>query len=222
MPDWERFVRRRMQRLTGAAKEDVVAELAHHLEETYEQARSTGLTERAAIRVTLQEVRNWNVLATEIGRAKQEAAMNHRTKSLWIPGLATLLGASVLLMAVQFSGFNPRLAWVRGIGMLFYWPWLAGLPLFGAVGAYLSRRAKGSVRTRVLAGLAPALVMLVVMSLILPFGLAIDGFHFFRLVAFGLGLLNWVFFPAACLLLGTLPFLGTSHPDGESREAYTR
>jgi hypothetical protein len=122
--------------------------------------------------------------------------------------MATLLGASVLLMIIQFSGFNPRLSWVHGTGILFYWPWLAGLPLFGAVGAYLSRRAHGSVWSQIVAGLSPALVMLIVMATILPFGLAIDGLHFFLLVAFGLGLLNWVVLPAVALLLGALPLLG--------------
>lgn len=214
MPDWKRFVRRRMHSLCCMTKEGVVAELAHHLEETYDQARSSGLAERAAIRLTLQEGQSWNVLAAEIDHAKQEGAMNHRTKSLWIPGLATLFGASVLLMGVQFSGFNPHLTWVRGLGMLFYWPWLVGLPMFGAVGAYLSRRAHGSVCSRFVAGLAPALVMLIVMALILPFGLVIDGLHFFILVAFGLGILNWVVLPAVALLLGVLPFVGALRVSG--------
>lgn len=60
---------------------------------------------------------------------------------------------------------------------------------------------------RLTAGLAPALVMLIVMFLILPWGIFLDGFHFFRLVGFGLGLINWVGISAAALLLGALPFL---------------
>jgi hypothetical protein len=96
--------------------------------------------------------------------------------------------------------------------MSFYWPWLGTLPLFGAAGAHLSKRAQGRISSLLTAALFPALIMLTVMLLILPWGLAIDGFHFFRLVAFGLGLINWVVIPAAALLIGAVPFLRDSTP----------
>ena len=133
--------------------------------------------------------------------------MNHRTKSLWLPALATLLGASLSLMICQLLGVRPRLVWVIGVGMSFYWPWLATLPIFGGVGAYFSQRAQGPTPARLAAALSPALVMLIVMLLVLPFGLAIDGVQFVRVVSFGIGLINWVVIPALALLLGTLPFL---------------
>lgn len=210
MPDWNRFVRRRMQRLTSAAREDVVAELAHHLEQTFEQACATGLTKRAAIRVTLQEVQGWNVLVAEIGSAKQEGPMNYRTKSLWIPALATFIGASLSLTLCQLFKLEPHIVWVGKVAFWFYWPWLATLPLFGALGAHLSQRAHGQTRSRLMAGLSPALIMLIVMLLVLPWGLALDGLHFLQLVSFGLGLLNWVVLPAIALSVGILPFLGES------------
>ena len=133
--------------------------------------------------------------------------MNHRTRSLWLPALITLLGASVSLAVMQFLGMQPRLAWIGRLAMTFYWPWLATLPFLGAFGAYLSQRAQGATRARLAAGLSPALVMLIVMCLILPWGLAIDGLDFFRLVAFGLGLANWVVLPGVALLVGALPFV---------------
>ena len=135
--------------------------------------------------------------------------MNHRTKSLWLPSLITLLGASASLALFQFVGVRPQLLWVGRLALTFYWAWLATLPIFGALGACLSRRAHASMPTRLVSGLAPALVMLIVMFLVLPWGLAMDGFDFFRLVSFGLGLANWVALPAFALLLGTVPFLGT-------------
>lgn len=49
--------------------------------------------------------------------------------------------------------------------------------------------------------------MLIVMGLILPWGLYMDGLDFLTLVAFGLLLINWVAIPAVALFLGTLPFL---------------
>ncbi len=133
--------------------------------------------------------------------------MNHRTRSLWLPALITLLAASMSLAVTQFLRVQPRLVWIGGWGMTFYWPWLASLPLFGALGAYFSQRAEGSLRTRLAVGLSPAFTMLIVMTVILPWALAIDGFRLFRLVGFALGLTNWVLIPAGVLLLGALPFL---------------
>lgn len=95
--------------------------------------------------------------------------------------------------------------------MLLYWPWLAGLPILGAIGAHLSRRAQGPIHARLIPGLFPALAMLITMSLILPWGLAIDGFSFLRLVYFAIGLTNWVAIPGAALLVGALPFLRGSN-----------
>jgi|SRR5208283_1993 len=210
-PDWMRLVR---ERLAGSRSchQDVVAELAAHLEEVYEEARACRSSDTEAMRFALDQVDDWQVLAAEIARAKsEEDVMNHRTKALWFPGLVTFLGASMLLAWTQFAGFQPRLIWIGGMGMLFYWPWLAGLPVFGATGAYLSRRAQGPTQARLVAGLFPALIMAVVMCLILPWGLVIDGFSFFRLVHFGLGFMNWVALPGLALFLGTTPFLGKSN-----------
>jgi len=69
---------------------------------------------------------------------------------------------------------------------------------------------------RLAAGLTPALVMLVAMFLLLPWVLA--GFHLFRLMLFGLGLINWVGIPAAALLLGALPFLRGSRLTVEMKQ----
>jgi hypothetical protein len=93
-----------------------------------------------------------------------------------LPALITLFGASASLAAIQFLRLQPRFVWVEGGGMTFYWQWLATLPLFGAAGAYLSQRAEGGSVTRLLAGLSPAIILLIVMSLNLPWGLVIDGF----------------------------------------------
>lgn len=210
MPDWKELVRKRLSTrdLPHGTREEIVAEFAIHLEEIYEHALSKGFRHRAAIKIALQEVNDWGVLAAEIDAARsEEGAMNYRTKSLWLPASITLLGASVSLAATQFAGLPPQQVWVGQMGMTFYWPWLASLPIFGALGACMSRRGAGQTAMRLAAGLAPALVMLMVMLLILPWGLFLDGFHFFRLVHFGLGLINWVGIPAAALLLGALPFL---------------
>jgi len=218
MRDWKELVKERLavQGLPESDEEEVIAELAAHLEEAYEDARLRGLTEGIAVEAALQGVEDWHVLAANICRAKaQEDSMNHRTRSLWLPALVALLGASVSLMLTQFLGMQPHLVWIGRMGMTFYWPWLATLPFFGAVGAYLSQCAQGATRARLAAGLSPALIMLIVMCLILPWGLLIDGLDFFRLVSFGLGLANWVVIPGVALLVGALPFLkGHSSREG--------
>jgi hypothetical protein len=215
MTDWRKLVEACLSAssLPPGAKDETVAELAMHFEDVYDDARSRGMDEEAATNFALQEVRDWRVLATKISRAKsKEGPMNKRTKAFWLPAVLSLLGASLLLMALERLGFQPRAVWVGGFAMSLYLHWLICLPAFGALGACLSQRAQGSITARLFAGLAPALVMLVVMSLILPWGLAIDGLHFFRLVAFGVGLMNWVGIPAVALLIGAAPFLRSSRP----------
>jgi hypothetical protein len=215
MPDWKLIIRQRTSSPNSPChlEEQVIAELAAHLEEACQHAQSRGLNATDAIEVTLQEVTDWHVLAADIHRAKsQEGPMNHRSKSLWLPALLTLLGASVSLMTTQLLGVPPRLVWIHGMGVTLYWPWLASLPFCGALGAYLSQRANGPLRVRLAAGLSPALIMLIVMLFILPWGLAFDGLHFLTLVGFGFGLANWVALPALALLLGAAPFLRES-PD---------
>jgi hypothetical protein len=210
MQDWTERIRKHLdaESLPPGNREEVILELAAHLEELYEAARSQGLTEATAVELALQEVNDWHVLAAKIRRAKsKEDPVNDRTKNLWLPGMITLLGASLLLMALQRTGFRPRLVWMGDVAMLFYWPWLAGLPVFGALGAYLSQRARGPIRTRLAAGLSPALVLLIAFGLSLPFGLAIDGLSLLRLGYFGLAVVNWVAIPGLALLLGALPFL---------------
>lgn len=210
MPDWNVFVRRG---LGPGADEDVVSELAMHLEEVYEQARARGFDETSSIEFASQEVENWRVLESAIRRAKsEENMMNHRTRSLWLPALATFFGASVSLALCQFFGLKPHMVWVGRMGISLDWLWLVTLPIFGAAGAHLSRRANGPVLARLAAGLFPSIIMLIVMFVVLPWGLVIDGFDFFRLVGFGLGVVNWVVIPAIALLLGALPFLSQATP----------
>lgn len=212
MHDWQRIVEQqlRLRGLPQAQSTDINRELAAHLEETYDSITSCGASRAEAREATLQEVDDWRVLAKNIRRAQsQEDFVNHRTKSLWLPALVTFLGASVALMACQLFGLQPRLIWVAKMGMTFYWPWLFTLPFFGAAGAYLSQRARGTILARLAASLSPALVMLTIMLLVLLCGFCIDRIDVVRLtsVAFGLGLINWVVIPALALLLGAAPFL---------------
>jgi len=136
--DWSKIVRERMQspNTPRTVNEDVIAELAAHLEETYEHAKSRGMTETAALEATLQEVSDWHVLAQDITRAQsREVDMNDRIKRLWLLAAVAWFGASLLVMVLQPTDrFQPYL-------ILFYLPWSATLPLVCAAAAYLEQRA---------------------------------------------------------------------------------
>jgi hypothetical protein len=227
MPDWTKLVRANLEArdLAAEEREEVVHEIAAHLEDASDAALASGLNEATAEALALQAVENWAALARRITRAKStEGLMNYRTRSLWIPTLITLAAASTSLLLIQFMGMEPRFIWVDvrriaplhspfvKVAMEFYWPWLTSLPFCGALGAYLSRRSRGNTSARLLAGVSPALIMLTVMCGFLPFGLVFDGLSFFRLVAFALGVVNWVAIPAAALLLGALPCLQGARP----------
>ena len=134
--------------------------------------------------------------------------MNHRTKTLWIPGMASLLGASLFMTLLQWLGVRPRLLWVdRNMAMTLYWPWLVALPIFGALGAYLSRRAGGGIRNRLAAGMLPALWLFLLSVALFPVEMAHQRYLLLSLRYYALGMTNWVGIPGLALLLGELPFL---------------
>jgi hypothetical protein len=153
-----------------------------------------------------QQVADWRLLASKILEAKPEGTMNHRTKSLWLPALATFCGANLSLAMCELFGMQPHIVSIGTVAVRFYWPGLLTLPLFGAAGAHLSKRAYGRMPARIAAGLSPALIMLTALLLILPWGFANHGLRFLQIVSSGL--IDWVALPTLALLLSELPFLG--------------
>jgi hypothetical protein len=214
MRDWRKRVRERLDScgLPPAIHEEVVSELADHLEETYEDARSRGLTDSAAAELALQEVTDWGVLAANIRRAtSREDGMNYRTKSLWLPGLASFAAASLFLLVLTQISLQPQFL-VRlnsGLGRSFFIGWLLAQVLFGGLGAFLSRRAGGTRTARIVAGEFPALVMFGVWALVIPAS-AFAEHNTFVLqhpLYYALGIFPWVVLPGIALLLGAAPFL---------------
>ncbi len=211
MPDWKKLVREHIASaaLPPASREEVVSELADHLEETYETARSRNLTDPAALERVAQEVSDWHRLVKEISRAKEEKTMNNRTRSLWLPAMANLIAAPGLLMVFQKLAVQPRVLWIGDMAMVLYLPWLITLPIFGAFGAFLAKRAHARFVHRLIVGLSPALAVLGAFALVLPVSLVVDrqALRHFPFGYFALTICNWVVLPALALLLGTLPFL---------------
>ncbi|HXJ05140.1 MAG TPA: permease prefix domain 1-containing protein [Candidatus Acidoferrum sp.] len=211
MPDWNALVREHLAGLSLEAEErrEVIAELAAHLEETFEELCQQGLAEEAAVRRTLSQVKDWQDLRRKIQTArKRENIMSNRVRQFWLPGFATLFLSTILLALTQIYGPKP---WILSLShppvLLIYIPWLFCLPFVGAVGAYLSHRAGGSARTIFLSTIFSALPFLASIVVIFPVSLIFDRFiaHNIAPMALVLALFGWVLIPVVALLAGGLP-----------------
>jgi hypothetical protein len=214
MPDWREMARRRLTPLALDAKrqEEIVTELADHLEDLYSDLVRQGNPEVEAVQSALNTVADWDELRGEIQLAANEVViMNYRVKALWLPGACTIALSGILLRLLQIaSAPAPHVFWPRkDIPFLVYWQWWVCLPMVGAIGAYWSRRAGGKFLERALAVSFPVLGPMGLPILILPFMLAFQGIvhHSAPFVPSALLLLGWVVIPEAALLLGALPFL---------------
>jgi len=220
MPDWKTIVRDGIGGLRGvscAEREEIVSEIAGHLEEAFEYYRAEGMSEQAAMERVLPRPREWNAAARRIRRTKRSPErMNDRTKQLWIPSLLTLALANMLLMALGEASLQPRaitsdpISWYPGITLaLAYFRWIVAQPLTGAIGAYLSYRAGGNRRARLVACLFPSIVMFGLWCGLVPASdvVAANSFVMRHPTSFALGALGWVVVPGAALMFGALPFL---------------
>jgi hypothetical protein len=212
MLDWKEFVRDHMplEGIPESIREEVVAEIATHLEDA---SSGSALAEFGGVENPQCSLVRWKHLARAIERAKcKEEPMNNRCKSLWVPALINITLAATLLLASEKLRFYPDIR--VGHSTLFPVAWLATLPICGAAGTLLSRRAHGSLAARLIAGLAPCLVWLGVFSIMgLAFAFAWPIFREFSMSDFGLSALCWVILPALCLSPGMLPFLRKPIPD---------
>jgi hypothetical protein len=211
MHDWRKFVQVQFAGLplSPGTKADVVDELAGHLEEVYEGLCRQGMTEELAAQRAMRQVTDWNALQRHIRNAKErEALMQNRVRQLWFPGLLTVtLSMSLLTMLLRHRLQPQMVSWNGSDTILFYLPWLLTLPLFGALGAYISLRAGGSARAILLSGIFPVLSLAACFFVILPRSFVLDRSGTFHLALAGfLGLLlGWVVVPGAALLIGALP-----------------
>lgn len=209
MPDWDAIVRNRLPRLSARTEEEleIAKEFATHLEDLYEHYRSHRLPETEALQRTLDAADLDNISSSLQHATSKEGNVNRRTKTLWLPGLATLTAASVSLMVLQqIVWLQPRIWWKDGGALVIHGSWFLLLPLCGAVGAYLSRRAGGSRGLSITAGIFPAIVMLGVFSVFLPIAIAIErnAYVIQHPLYFVLSMLNWTVLPAVFLILGAL------------------
>lgn len=180
-------------------------ELAAHLEDAYLSLRAQDVSEQDAARLASEQVPSWLELRRKILAAKQEVLMHNRIKQIWIPGLVTLFSAYALLALMQFAGLRaltshpgePR-------GIVLYVPWMLTLPLIGAIGAYLSRRAQATGWRVYFAASLPALALGVFFLLLFPLAFVIDPQVSLSIKATALGaaIVTWVILPGFALCLG--------------------
>lgn len=211
MPDWQKLVRARLAGLglSEDEKEEVHAELAAHLEDSYESLLRKGLTEHEAVHGSLAQVSNWKDLQRSIYLARMgKDTMTNRVKQLWLPGLLTFTLSMVLMELAQKFGPAPHiLSLDKGTPVLmFYTAWLFVLPLAGAIGAFLAKRAGGSPRMALLSSIFPVLPFAVVFLIAIPIGLVIGRNleHHIVAAAFFTMAIGWVLVPGVALLAGGL------------------
>ena len=145
MGNWRKYVRERFAESgdSGRADEPVVEELAEHLEDVYAEQCATGLGQAEAWRQAERQVEDWRKLRRDIEAARREGAMSERVTKFWMPSFVTLLLGWGTLALLIWARVQPFTTGARGAkGLIVYAPWLMVLPLVGALGAYMARRAK--------------------------------------------------------------------------------
>jgi hypothetical protein len=207
MRDWRAFVTERLGSIRGdqAERQQIESELAQHLEEYYDDLRTQGVAEKLAFVQTCARVGDWKELRQEINSARQEGTMTDRVQQIWLPTLVTLVLAAVVLTILAVVDAHPvifDLGQLRGV--MLYVPWLLLLPVVGAIGAYLSRRAQGTGWRVYVSGLSPALAWGVVLVLVAPFAFLVNpavapGLKVTSILAM---VVSWVVVPGIALGIG--------------------
>jgi len=214
--EWTQLVRERLGALglSQECEQDVIAELAGHLDDRVAATVRTGMTEDDAVAIALEEVPDWVALNREISTAKKEEPMNERTRKFWLPGTTMLVSAYVLMEAV--TRMVPHNAWIRPLFPLFIFvPWLLAYGVLGALGAHWSRRAGGGARTRFFAAIFPiALHVVIFLCVFIATSLQPHPrtpewlMPSFLLAVF----FKFILLPGIALAVGALPFLRDRTP----------
>jgi hypothetical protein len=114
----------------------------------------------------------------------------------------------LLMILIQIS-LQPRLLGRSPLQMVIL-PWLFLLPLCGAAGACLARSGGAGRRARLVAGLFPTIVLLILGAILILTRLVVlappQRWNGSLVIAVGIVL------PSAALLLGAAPFLKTTKP----------
>ena len=122
-----------------------------------------------------------------------------------------LISVSVQFVALRVPQLPPWVFFTRnGVSIVLAPLWMLALPFIGALGAWLSLRAGGNTRDRLLTALGPAWLNGAIMTLGVPLSMIIER-HFslsIKLTAYIVYMIASCLVPAVLLALGALPWLG--------------
>ena len=127
MPNWEKEIREHLASLDlpPETKDEVIAELASHLEDL---EREESRVEGGPQALDLSGIR-WRKFGHAIQTAKLEEGGMNRTKGLWTPMFVNLLLTSALINICGWLGWvNVRVDRVDLMPLVFG-PWLLVLPI---------------------------------------------------------------------------------------------
>ena len=134
-----------------------------------------------------------------------KARINDRTRTFWVPALVSLIAALMGLTTFTIASLRPAIVahgWTFLVGYIL---WILCLPLCGAAGAYISRRAGGTVWTRLATVLFPVVAMSLLVGVLIITKRVVFAkpqiFYFASALFFG------AIVPSAALFAGALPFL---------------
>jgi hypothetical protein len=150
----------------------------------------------------------WSVLSSQSENDTRN--MNLRTRTFWLPALVSLAAAMACLTITTLGGLDPRFVARGWATYVVYIPWLLALPLCGAVGAYLSRRAGGERRACLAAGLSPVIAMTGLVGFLTILGQFVYAKP--QWIYFSMAVLFGCILPGVALVLGAVPFAKASRP----------
>jgi hypothetical protein len=141
------------------------------------------------------------------------AALNSGVGRLWAPALLTfLISVAVQFVALRVPQLPPWIFFTRnGVSIVLAPLWVLALPFIGALGAWLSLRAGGNTRDRVLSALGSAWLSGIILTVGVPLSMIIEGRFSLsiKLTAYVVYMIAWCLVPALLLALGALPWLGS-------------
>lgn len=209
MPNWNELVRGRLGPLgvDPHREEEIVAELAVHLEDFAANFRQQGMAEDESTLKALATVADWTALRRGICSAEKEGnLMRNFRKHVWLPGLSCLQ----VLVLVWVAWFLLAPLFLHSFLRPSDWKilasfWFLAFVGLGALAAHESKRAGGNRRERVVAALFFPIGLTAAMIVGLPLRAMTVGQVFDPYI--GQFALFAILFPTAALVLGTIPFL---------------
>jgi hypothetical protein len=148
--------------------------------------------------------------------------MDLRANKVWLPGAASSLLCVGLYVLFTLLPVYTNADWSTHGFLFISIPFLAVMPFVGALGAYLSRRMKGSIVERILSALFPVFTFAAIFAVRIVYGLFFEGkpytlTHFLTGLSYTLVI---IITSGLFLVLGAWPFcqIGKFKPIDASRQ----